>query len=250
MYKNQSKSTLHKSLNIATVIVIVLSYLLSSGILLFHPQRALAATYTVTTNADSGAGSLRQAITDANASVGVDDVIVFSSAMTIQPTSALPNITDTVEINGYTGSPGGATPNTAVSPEPFNGTLTIELDGTNAGANVNGLLFSAGSEGSVVRGLVINRFSQDGISIFDANNITAAGNYLGTSTNGLTDLGNEARGFGSSTGTSSDNNTVGGINPEDRNLISGNSDAGGPNGNEGVSICDLCDDWTIQGNYV
>ena len=66
----------------------------------------------------------------------------------------------------------------------------------------------------------------------------------------MTDLGNEARGLGSSIGTSSDNNIVGGLNPEDRNIMSGNSDAGGPNGNEGISICDLCDDWVIQGNYV
>src|SRR5215216_2537942 len=36
---------------------------------------AWAATYTVTNNADSGAGSLRQAIVDANATTGVADTI-------------------------------------------------------------------------------------------------------------------------------------------------------------------------------
>src|SRR5215210_976541 len=58
---------------------------------------AWAATYTVTTNADSGAGSLRQAIIDANTTTGVADTINFSlgSSATILLTSAqLPTITD------------------------------------------------------------------------------------------------------------------------------------------------------------
>ena len=58
---------------------------------------AWAATYTVTNNADSGAGSLRQAIIDANATTGVEDTINFSlgSSATITLTSAqLPTITD------------------------------------------------------------------------------------------------------------------------------------------------------------
>jgi hypothetical protein len=57
---------------------------------------AWAATYTVTNNADSGAGSLRQAIIDANATTGVADTINFDlgSAATITLTSSLPPITD------------------------------------------------------------------------------------------------------------------------------------------------------------
>ena len=241
-----------KPLSILTISVIIFSYILTSGVLLLRPQVARAATITVTNTNDSGAGSLRQAIIDANTSVGVADTIAFNIAgpgpHTIQPTSALPTITDQVTIDGTTQS--GWVANTAVAPNPFNGTMMIEIDGQNSGgANDNGLLFDTGSDGSIVRGLVINRFSQDGISIFDASNITIQGNYLGTSVDGLTDLGNEARGLGSSIGTSSDNNTVGGLNPEDRNIMSGNSDAGGPNCNEGVAVCDVCDNWTIQGNY-
>src|SRR5215210_3741882 len=58
---------------------------------------AWAATYTVTTNADSGAGSLRQAIIDTNTTTGVADTINFDlgSAATITLTSSqLPTITD------------------------------------------------------------------------------------------------------------------------------------------------------------
>jgi predicted outer membrane repeat protein len=58
---------------------------------------AWAATYTVTTNADSGAGSLRQAIIDANTTTGVADTISFDqslSGQTITLTSSLPRITN------------------------------------------------------------------------------------------------------------------------------------------------------------
>src|SRR5829696_9394082 len=60
---------------------------------------AWAATYTVTNNADSGAGSLRQAIIDADATTGVADTINFDptslgSSATITLTSSLPPITD------------------------------------------------------------------------------------------------------------------------------------------------------------
>jgi hypothetical protein len=47
-----------------------------------------ANTYTVTTTADSGAGSLRQAITDANGNAGADTIafnIVGSGVHTIAP---------------------------------------------------------------------------------------------------------------------------------------------------------------------
>src|SRR5215217_8576674 len=76
---------------------------------------AWAATYTVKNNADSGEGSLRQAIIDADTTTGVADTINFDPALsgqTITLTSAqLPTITDgagltidggsvNIEING------------------------------------------------------------------------------------------------------------------------------------------------------
>src|SRR5215208_6256874 len=78
------------------------------------PSPAWAATYTVTNDADSGPGSLRQAIMDANTTTGVADTINFEldSAASILLTSApLPTITEgagltidggsaNIEING------------------------------------------------------------------------------------------------------------------------------------------------------
>ena len=55
-----------------------------------------ANTYTVTSNADSGAGTLRQAILDANANPGADTIafnIVGSGVHTIAPATLLDPIT-------------------------------------------------------------------------------------------------------------------------------------------------------------
>ncbi len=63
--------------------------------------RSLLTTFTVTSLADSGSGSLRQAVLDANSTVG-DDVIVFQSGLngTIALTSGQMVISETVQITG------------------------------------------------------------------------------------------------------------------------------------------------------
>src|ERR1041384_977469 len=64
-----------------------------------------ASTFTVTNANDSGAGSLRQAILDANANVGTDTIdfdIPGTGVHTISlTTGALPDITEAVTIDGY-----------------------------------------------------------------------------------------------------------------------------------------------------
>src|SRR5947209_1999009 len=90
-----------------------------------------AATFTVTNTNDSGAGSLRQAILDANANPGLDTIafnIPGAGVQTISPASVLPTITDSVIIDGY--SQPGSSANT--DPNGFNGTLLIELSGAAA----------------------------------------------------------------------------------------------------------------------
>lgn len=54
---------------------------------------ASAATFTVSNTNDSGGGSLRQAILDANAAAGTD-TIIFTVSGTITLLSSLPNVTD------------------------------------------------------------------------------------------------------------------------------------------------------------
>ena len=81
-------------------------------------SRLSALTYSVTNTSDSGAGSLRQAMLDANAHVGAD-IIDFnvsgagcdgSGICTIVPATGLPGLSDAVTIDGYTQP--GASPNT------------------------------------------------------------------------------------------------------------------------------------------
>ncbi|MCH7756255.1 hypothetical protein IH970_14180, partial [candidate division KSB1 bacterium] len=120
-------------------------------------SEAKADVFAITNTNDSGSGSLRQAILDANANPGKDEIVFNipgAGPHTVQPTSALPTITDAVNIDGLT-QPGA-------SCNSWPPTLQIELDGTNAG-NTSGLSISAGNSG--VRGLVINRFLGNGIDL-------------------------------------------------------------------------------------
>src|SRR5436189_4942367 len=88
---------------------------------------ATAATFTVTNTLDSGAGSLRAAITSANATGGGTNIIQFNipgtNVQTITPASALPAITRPVIIDGYTQP--GASPNTNSLANGFSGALQI-----------------------------------------------------------------------------------------------------------------------------
>jgi len=80
---------------------------------LFAIQHVQATLYTVTTNADNGTGSLRQAISDANSSTGIDSIyfnIPHSSVngRTINLLTELPNLTEQVMIDGTTQTAGNS----------------------------------------------------------------------------------------------------------------------------------------------
>ncbi len=137
---------------------------------------------------------------------------------TISPTSALPTITDPVLIDGYTQA--GASANSAAPNQPLNTALRIELAGDLAGSVANGLVLGAGSGGSTIRGLAINRFAKIGVRIDGAGGNTIAGNFIGTSFNGAAAMGNGEDGV---IIVSSANNTIGGVTPGAANLISGNT---------------------------
>ena len=68
----------------------------------------IAATLTVTNTYDSGGGSLRQAILDANTNSGADRILFVipgAGPHVIQPLTQLPDATETVNIDG-TSQPG------------------------------------------------------------------------------------------------------------------------------------------------
>jgi VCBS repeat protein/S-layer family protein len=122
----------------------------------------------VTNTNDSGAGSLRQAILDANSAPGLDTITfnIGSGLKTISPATDLPNTTGPVVIDGTT-QPG------------YSGTPLIQLSG--GGARNIGLYVVGGS--STVKGLVVNGFTNSGIRLESSSNIIQ-GNYIGTNSTG------------------------------------------------------------------
>ncbi len=205
-------------------------------------DRLAPAIFTVNTPTDTGfgiglAGDLRYCLTQANATSGLDIIrfnIPGSGLHTINVTSELPSIFDPVVLDGY--SQPGSSPNTLAVGD--NAVLTIELNGSGAGAAAQGLaLFSAGS---TVRGLVINRFAFNGIYLSPAaDGNTIEGNFLGTDPSGTVARGNG--GSGISVDNAATNNTLGGTTPAARNLISGNQ-------LEGIFMSGPGN--VVQGNYL
>ena len=117
-----------------------------------------ATTLVVTSSADSGPGSLREAILRANALPHVASIVfkLPRDQLTIRPLSPLPYITRTVSIDART-QPG------------WKGNPIVELDGSLAGtitnlAAVDGLLMIERASDSLVAGLVFNRYSGNGVS--------------------------------------------------------------------------------------
>ncbi len=179
-----------------------------------------AATFTVVNTNDSGAGSLRQAILDANAAAGAD-TIVFAipggGVHTIAPLTALEPITGALTIDGYTQP--GSSPNSNGPGLPDNSLHQIELDGTHSGgANGSAALRIQGAFASVVRGLVINRAPASAIQVSSATSGTIEGCFLGLDPTGLTAQTNT---YGIFLEVAS-NMQIGGPLPAQRNVISGN----------------------------
>ncbi len=179
-----------------------------------------AITYTVINTNNSGAGSLREAITVANASVNSGDIIAFnipgSGVQIIKPITPLPLIIDPVTIDGYT-QPGSVT-NTSTN--GFNATVLVRIEAASAGTGANGLTIASG--GSTIRGLMITRCPGDGIEISTNGNNTITGCIIGLDATGA-DFGNTNNGI---LITACSSNLIGGTTVADRNVISGNNSEG------------------------
>src|SRR5581483_2605350 len=177
-------------------LVTVLALSASTGV-------ASAATFAVTSTADSGPGSLRQAIVDANANTGADTIsfaLPGSDVQTITATSGpLPAVTDPVVLDartqpGYTDFP------------------LVQLD--NGGGKWTGLKIETGQ--SRVFGLEVTRFTVGIRLAGDGNTVAAC--FIGTDGGSTAGLGNTA-GVRIESGSG---NTVGGTTADMLNLISAN----------------------------
>ncbi len=192
--------------------------------------------------------TLRAAIEEANDTPNntfngtpINDVIRFniagSGVQTIQPLSALPQITEAVTIDGYTQP--GTSKNTLEQGD--DAVLLIELSGANAGSGANGLSIQASD--STVRGLGINRFGGSGVVITGAaaTNNRVEGNVIGT------DATRTQNGLGNRNGVlvtgGASGNTIGGTTPVARNFISENLVAG-------VELFGVVSANKVQGNFL
>ncbi len=136
----------------------------------------LLAVYSVTNTNDSGAGSLRQAILNANANPGADTIdfsIAGVGVQIIALASDLPAITESVALD-------------ATTQAGYAGTPLIALDGSGVTGSTAGLLL----EGSniTVRGFAIYGFNDDGVEIAGNNgpgdNNLVENNWIGIRADG------------------------------------------------------------------
>ena len=186
-----------------------------------------AATFTVTQSADSNdvcdsACSLREAITAANAAVGSDSIafaIPGSGPFVLGVSTTLPQITDTVTIDGYTQA--GSSPNSAAVGS--NAVLQIELRG---GATA-GIGLTLCASNIVVRGLAITGFGSSGLNTFTSgpftcltsgSNLRVEGNFIGLEVDGIS-----ARPNGHGIVVNGALTHIGGNTLAQRNVIAGNS---------------------------
>ncbi len=184
-------------------------------------QQAPSVTFTVTNTSDTGLGSLRAAIDQANTTPGADLIDFTAGLGTINVGSStgqpLPVITEEVTIDG--------------------GSARVELNGAAAGAAAHGLAIFAPRV--TVRGLVINRFSLNGVLI-QADNCIIQGNFIGTDAAGTAALANAEAGVL----INGLGNLIGGTAITARNVISGN-------GGFGIEMNSVqASNNTIQGNFI
>ena len=168
-----------------------------------------ALVAAVTNTNDTGAGSLRAAITRINAGHAAHAAITFSVSGVIALASGLPAIARRVTIDG-TSAPGYAS-------RPV-----VEIDANGH----SGITFAKGSNGAKLLALAIDNAHGDGITL-QAGSITLNLNYVGLNLKGLP-YGNAGDGISVSAGSS--NNKIGtnksGASGAVANVVSANAGNG------------------------
>jgi hypothetical protein len=187
----------------------------------YKSDLAIAAAFMVTNVNDMGAGSLRQAILDANAQEGVDKIqfnIAGAGDQTIALQSALPIISEDVVIDG-TSQPG------------FSGDPIIVLDGTGQGTG-NILALEGVGNRTIIKGLIINNSPKNGILIKSSAGVRVDTCFIGTNATATTAQANQENGI---LIFSSDNCTINKV------LLSGNTENGisivGTSDNNKIKAC-------------
>jgi len=197
--------------------------------------QTLAATFTVTNTGDNGGvnpaanagtGTLRQAIVDANAAAG-DDQITFnipgSGVQTITLAGQLPAISGNLIINGSTQS--GYVFNTNVPDQGgLNTQQVIEISGNGQTYG----LYASGAISWAVEHLVLNGFSGTPITgepNQTSGTLTVRGCFIGTKVDGSAFASGYGNG-GVAIRTGAGHAQIGGSLPGERNLLSGNSSGG------------------------
>ena len=177
------------------------------------PAAATGDTYTVTTTADEGPGSLRQAITDANARDGADTIEFRipsdGAAVAIRLQSALPLVSDgDLEID-------------ATTQEGFVDAPRVVLDGADAGGGANGLELEGGA--IEVSALAIVNFGGDGIVIAQRGGSIVERCWIGVDPRTGEAAPNLRHGVFVE---DADTNRIGSTVSNRRNIISGNDNSG------------------------
>jgi hypothetical protein len=195
-------------------------------------DRCLLSDYTVTTTRDllndtaSGEVTLRDVLTAIDTQAPSGNAAAGTASNTIKFAIGAPGSTQTIKVgsgNQATGLPalthmalidgwsqGGA---------GYSGSPLIVLNGLDA-TTASGLELDAGSSGSVVRGLVIQQFGANGITINHSDNNLVTANDIGTDATGSALVANTNDGVLISGGAHA--NTIGGKAKGAGNIISGN----------------------------
>ncbi len=221
-----------------------------------HAGAASSFTYTVNSTSDTrdtnlndhacdSTCTLRGAIEQANVNCTTNPATLTTINFTI-PGSGVRTITP-ITVSGASNNQSHAAPLPGiVCPVVIDGTTQggagyvgpplIELDGSVATADNwqgAGLAFSANTNGSTVRGLVIDRWLGSGVSLGGKGGATAyptfvvRGNYIGTDPTGTIARPNAGDGISVSGIARA---TIGGTTAADRNVISGNGTSGAGRG--------------------
>ncbi len=196
---------------------------------------------TVNNCEDSGPGSLRDAISNANSNPGSDTVRfqipegipghdATIGVWIIAPRSALPTITDTLYIDGLSQKEYIGEDTNPLGPE-------IWLNGELADQYTQGLRSIAG--GTIIVGLTISNFQNGGIGMFGVDGGRISGCYVGVDYSGSVAAANN---WGIFLSNNSRNVVIAPIDTF-KNVISGNS-------YNGIIVKDTSSHIIIQGNII